>query len=130
MPVRTVVYSRIMADEQETTSKNNAVAEPVVESDEASEQEPEKEPDENTEWEGKYGEAGCPIWMDSYRNFGCGRKLHVAPDGIDEKPVCLMHSKDPGKQSGPLFEVFRQEFREDSGRRWGERGPLRAICLS
>lgn len=116
--VLAVVYSRIMADEQETKSENNVAAEPMVEGDEGSEPEPEKEPDENTEWEGKYGEAGCPIWMDSYGNLGCGRKLHVAPDGIDEKPVCLMHSKDPGKQSGPLFEEFRQEFErilEDAG---------------
>jgi uncharacterized protein YjbI with pentapeptide repeats len=99
-----------MAVEQEITSDVSAVAEPEIESDESPEQEPEKEPEENTEWEGEFGETGCPIWMDYYGNLGCGRKLHVAPDGVDEKLVCLMHSKDPNKQSGPLFDAFWMEF--------------------
>src|SRR5208283_3888733 len=57
------------------------------------------------------GEAGCPVRMGDF-SVGpiCGRKLHIAPDGVDSTPVCLMHSKDPDKQSGPLFDHFRFEF--------------------
>jgi uncharacterized protein YjbI with pentapeptide repeats len=40
----------------------------------------------------------------------CGRPLHTAPQGSDEKPVCLMHSKDPNKSAGELFEAFWREF--------------------
>ena len=46
----------------------------------------------------------------AYGRVRCGRKLHAMPDGVDEKPVCLMHSKDPRKQSGPLFDAFWREF--------------------
>jgi uncharacterized protein YjbI with pentapeptide repeats len=99
-----------MADQQEIAFDESAVPGSEIEPDESSEEEPEREPDENAEWEGEYGRAGCPIWMDSYGNLGCGRKLHEAPDGADEKPVCLMHSKDPRKQSEPLFDEFWLEF--------------------
>ena len=118
-----MVHSRIMAKEQEVAlaeclaaeggiaSDESVVAETVIEAKEESVEEHEKEPDENTEWEGEYGEAGCPIWMGEYHgDVRCGRKLHVAPDGVDSTPVCLMHSKDPNKQSGPLFDSFWQEF--------------------
>lgn len=106
-----MVDSRIMTDEQEVAFDESAVGEPEIEPDESSEQESEKEPDESTEWEGEYREAGCPIWMGEYHgDVRCGRELHVAPDGVDEKPVCLMHSKDPQKQSGPLFDAFCSEF--------------------
>jgi hypothetical protein len=45
-------------------------------------------------------EAGCPIRMGlSDNNPRCGRKLHNAPDGADDQPVCLMHSKS-------LFTIF------------------------
>ena len=81
-----MVYSRIMADEQEITLDESATA------------------------EGDSGEAGCPIMMGYGDAPRCGRKLHGAPDGVDEKPVCLMHSKDTGKQSGPLFDAFWSEF--------------------
>jgi uncharacterized protein YjbI with pentapeptide repeats len=85
-----LIYSRIMAEEQEITSDASEAA------------------------EGDRGEVGCPIEMyyddNPEMRRKCGRKLHVAPDGIDEKPVCLMHSKDPRKQSGQLFVEFRQEF--------------------
>ena len=81
-----LVYSRIMADEQEITSDASAVA------------------------EGDRVEASCPIWMgygeDSWR---CGRNLHITPEGVDEEPVCLMHSKDPHKQSEPLMDAFYAE---------------------
>jgi hypothetical protein len=56
-------------------------------------------------------EARCPVetgWSGLKR---CGRKLHAAPAGVDEQPVCLMHSKDPNKQSGPLFDAFWLEFK-------------------
>lgn len=117
-----VINSRIMADEQENAFDNrveseseisrdlNAAAKPEIETSENPEEEFDKKPDEDTQWEGEYHESGCPIWMDYYGNLGCGRKLHIAPDGIDEESVCLMHSKDPGKQSGSLFEAFKQEF--------------------
>jgi uncharacterized protein YjbI with pentapeptide repeats len=55
------------------------------------------------------GEAVCPIWM-FYGRLRCRRKLHIAPEGVDDQPVCLMHSKDPRKQSGPLFDAFWLEF--------------------
>jgi hypothetical protein len=42
----------------------------------------------------------------------CGRPLHRAPSSVDETPVCLLHSKDPGKRTAPLFEVFRRGFEE------------------
>ena len=106
--LRKMVDSRIMADEQETTFDASAVGEPEVEADESSEDEPEKEPDGSTA-AADGGEAGCPIER-GFPAQRCGRKLHVALDGVDEKPVCLMHSKDPIKQSGPLFDAFWFEF--------------------
>lgn len=69
-----------------------------------------KEPDESVKVEGDSDEAGCPIRMGEVGDVRCGRKLHAMPDGVDEKPVCLMHSKDPRKQSGPLFDAFWREF--------------------
>jgi uncharacterized protein YjbI with pentapeptide repeats len=74
--------------------------------------------DESVAAEGNGGEAGCPIRMGFISGPRCGRKLHVARDGVDEKPVCLMHSKDPRKQSGPLFNAFWRKFErilEDAG---------------
>ncbi len=56
-------------------------------------------------------DAGCPVAM------GCGptepvcaRPLHYAPEEVDGTPVCLMHSNDPAKQTGPLFNEFWREF--------------------
>jgi hypothetical protein len=70
-----------------------------------------KEPDESAAAQGDSVESGCPIKMGGFGSgLRCGRKIHVAPDGVDEKPVCLMHSKDPRKQSGPLFDAFMLEF--------------------
>lgn len=57
-------------------------------------------------------EAGCPIERGLFEIVKCGRKLHAAPQGIDEQPVCLMHSKDEQKQSGQLFEEFWRVFEE------------------
>src|ERR1035437_5478382 len=110
-----MVESRIMADEQEITFDENAVAEPEIEPDEGSEQESEKDPDVSAAAE---GEASCPITMGRFGELKCGRKLHFAPDGVDEFRVCLMHSKDPNKQSGQHFGEFWREFErilEDAG---------------
>jgi hypothetical protein len=68
------------------------------------------EPDESAAAKGDSGNAGCPILMGYYNSPKCSRKVHVAPVGIDSTPVCLMLSKDPGKQSGPLFDKFWVEF--------------------
>ena len=103
-----MVDSRIMADEQEITFDESAVAEPEIEADECSEQEPVKEPDESAAAEGDRVEAGCPIVGAGAPR--CGRRLHNAPDGVDEFPICLMHSKDRNKQSGPHFGEFWREF--------------------
>ena len=48
-------------------------------------------------------EAACPVRM--YVG-GCGRPIYAAPAGVDERPVCLMHSKDPAKSD----EEFQKEF--------------------
>jgi len=48
-------------------------------------------------------EAGCPVRMYVGR---CGRPIYAAPAGVDERPVCLMHSKNPYKSD----EEFQKEF--------------------
>lgn len=50
---------------------------------------------------------GCPV--DMGLDLPCGRPLHNAPAGVDETPVCLMHSKDPAKQEGALYDRFWDE---------------------
>src|SRR5258708_28909740 len=40
----------------------------------------------------------------------CGRPIHSAPTGADEKPVCLMHSQDPNKTAPGLTKRFQQEI--------------------
>jgi uncharacterized protein YjbI with pentapeptide repeats len=63
--------------------------------------------------EGGSGDAGCPAEMGFFgEGPACRRKLHPAPIGIDEQPVCLMHSKDPAKLSGPLHDEFWRVFEE------------------
>jgi len=55
--------------------------------------------------------AGCPIPMGVYLGARrCGRTLHASPSSVDKEPVCLMHSKDPRKLSGKLFDAFWLEF--------------------
>lgn len=45
----------------------------------------------------------CPVEMSIQMSIGmshekpCGRLIHEAPKGVDEKLVCLMHSLDPNK---------------------------------
>jgi len=94
------------------------VAEPEVEPEEDSGVEPEIEPADSAAAEREGIEAGCPVGMGYGDAHRCGRELHVAPDGADEKPVCLMHSEDPNKESGLLFDAFWREFErilEDAG---------------
>ena len=55
------------------------------------------------------GGAGCPVRMGSSGPI-CGRPIYSAPEGLDDSPVCLMHSKDPGKQTEVLFDEFWLEF--------------------
>lgn len=55
--------------------------------------------------------TGCPFKMGP-TGSRCGRELHMCADGIDNVPVCLMHSKDPAKVSGQLFESFWWEFEQ------------------
>ena len=81
---RAVVHSRIMAEKRKVEIEVRMAAE---------------------------GEAGCPVKMGFIDNsMRCGRKLHIALDGMDEGHVCLMHSKDFNKQFGPLFDEFWREF--------------------
>jgi hypothetical protein len=54
-------------------------------------------------------EEGCPVAM-GQKDRKCSRPLHNAPHGSDERPVCLMHSKDPNKAEGDLFKAFWREF--------------------
>jgi uncharacterized protein YjbI with pentapeptide repeats len=104
-----VAMAERLAAEGGIASDESAVAEPEIEADEGSAEEPEIEPVESAAAEGNRVEEGCPIEM-GICGPRCGRHLHNALYGSDEKPVCLMHSKDPRKQSGPLFEAFRREF--------------------
>jgi hypothetical protein len=101
-----------LAAEGGIASDENTVAELEIEANEGPVEEHVNEPDESAAAEGGSGEICCPIMMGYFDAHRCGRKLHVAPDGVDITPVCLMHSKDPCKQSGPLFDSFLQEFEE------------------
>ena len=52
----------------------------------------------------------CPIKMEA---GACGRSIHTVPQGIDDVPVCLMHSKDPVKHTGnPLYSKFFLAFKD------------------
>jgi len=98
-----------LTEQEQIAHDESAAAEPEIEAVESPEAETEKEPDESAAAKGGKVEVGCLIeW--GYRGPKCGRELHAAPDGVDEQPVCLMHSNDPGKQSGPLFDTFWREF--------------------
>ena len=52
-------------------------------------------------------EIGCQTRMGKTI---CGRPVYLAREGIDDRQVCLMHSKDTNKLSGLLFESFWSEF--------------------
>jgi hypothetical protein len=108
---REVASAERLAAEGGIASEENEVAESKIEANEGSEEEPEKEPGESVATQGDSGEAGCPIQMGVYLGAPrCRRRLHTTPSGVDAEPVCLMHSKDPNKQSGPLFDIFWLEF--------------------
>ena len=98
-----------LTEQEQIAPDESAAAEPEIEPGENPDEKPGKEPDESTAVEGDGVEAGCPVEM-GYPAQRCRRKLHVTPEGGDEKPVCLMHSKDPNKQSAPLFGEFWREF--------------------
>ncbi len=42
----------------------------------------------------------------------CGRAVHRAKVKADATPVCLMHSRDSDKHSGPLYAEFLLEFND------------------
>jgi uncharacterized protein YjbI with pentapeptide repeats len=42
----------------------------------------------------------------------CGRPIYPAPAGVDEKPVCLMHSHDPNKDDAAFQAEFERILRE------------------
>jgi hypothetical protein len=80
--------------------------------------EPKLEPGESAAGEGDVGGARCPIRMGDFGDLKCGRKLCDLQGGPDNEPVCLMHTKDSRKQSGPLLVEFLREFErtlEDAG---------------
>lgn len=106
-----------MADEHEFEPAERAKTDPEVPSDESAGTEPEIEADESSGPEPGESpapraasvEPTCPIWIGRGGCPGCGRELHNAPDAVDGQPVCLMHSKDPRKQS-ELFDEFWRIF--------------------
>jgi uncharacterized protein YjbI with pentapeptide repeats len=67
-------------------------------------EQPETPPGVSAEQAEVPAEDGCPVEMDGFRQ--CGRPVRHAPSGVDEQPVCLMHSRDPAKSD----EEFQKEF--------------------
>ncbi len=59
---------------------------------------------------------GCPAKMD---NRTCGRPIYDAPSGVDEIPVCLMHSRD-SKKSDSDFQGEFERILAEAG--WREEG--------
>ena len=102
-----------MTDEQEIAPDDSTVVDAEIPSDESAGAEPENElggmVEERAATEGSSEGRRCPIEMGDSK-LKCGRELHAAPDGLDEEPVCLMHSKDERKQSWPLFGEFWRLF--------------------
>jgi uncharacterized protein YjbI with pentapeptide repeats len=62
-----------------------------------------------SEYEDIQGEQFCAISMGDDGSI-CGRPIHMVRSGVDETATCLMHSNDPDKQSGSLYEAFMREF--------------------
>ena len=58
--------------------------------------------------EGKDG--GCPVEM--YMGGRCGRAIYHAPAGVDNEPVCLMHSRNPNKDDAEFQAEFERILRE------------------
>ena len=97
--------------EAEAAREETPVSQPETKPGEDAEETPQPAPvaPASTEAEAE-SEARCLVEMGLYLDQRCGRKLHTAPDGVDEQPVCLMHSEDPEKLSGALFNAFWSEF--------------------
>jgi hypothetical protein len=55
-------------------------------------------------------EGGCPVTMHLARR--CGRPIYQARAGADEKPVCLMHSRDPNKSDAQFQCEFERILAE------------------
>jgi hypothetical protein len=105
-----IVPEKLAEPETEAAHEEFPVSQPEAEPGENAEEAPQPEPVAPVVVEAE-SEAGCPIEMGRYGGqLRCGRKLHAALEGVDEQPVCLMHSKDPDKQLGPLFDAFWLEF--------------------
>jgi len=56
------------------------------------------------------GDQGCPVDMHGGRR--CGRPIYNPPPGIDDTPVCLMHSRDPSKDDGKFQTEFEHILKE------------------
>lgn len=97
-----------LTEQEQIAPDESAAAKPEIEPGESSEQKPEIKPDGSAAAKSE-SDALCPICI-RFNGLRYDRKLHTAPDGVDEQSVCLMHSKDPNKQSGPLFDAFWLEF--------------------
>ncbi|HEY1255014.1 MAG TPA: pentapeptide repeat-containing protein, partial [Terracidiphilus sp.] len=95
--------------ETEAARDETPVSQPEAEATKSAEEVPQPEAVAPAAAEAE-SEAGCPVKMGWFSGPICSRKLHAAPGEVDEQPVCLMHSKDPNKQSDPLFDTFWQEF--------------------
>lgn len=105
-------FAPVEAPEPEIPSDKSAEREPEAALDEGSRMKSDAEPEERAAAKSALEEAGCPIEMD-LDGVRCGCRLHSAsPQWIDEEPVCLMHSKDERKQSGPLMEEFWRIFEQ------------------
>lgn len=64
------------------------------------------EPTAEAERRERLPEHGCPVktWYDK----PCDRPIYQAPPGVDQQPVCLMHSKDPNKSDAEFQAIFEQ----------------------
>ena len=108
-----MVDSRVMLDEQEIASDerlgipcdDGARREPEIGTGEIPKGEPSPVAREHDGIEAE-PEEGCPVSMGaSWPGPRCGRKLHSASGGVDEEPVCLMHSKDGQRSPARLRRV-------------------------
>jgi uncharacterized protein YjbI with pentapeptide repeats len=65
-----------------------------------------KQPDEREATK----DEGCPVEM--YGGRLCGRPIYNPPPGVDETPVCLMHSHDPNKDDAAFQAEFERILKE------------------
>ena len=82
-----------------------AVAPPAEEETEHPEAPPQVS-SEQAEPEEPPAEAGCRVPM--HRGRRCWRPSYTAPAGVDQQPVCLMHSKDPAKSDEEYQKGFER----------------------